>query len=100
MTVMINGVQCGRSHAYSDNVAMALTTSFKEVALGFLSVGINLANRQSGGTISYSFDGTTVHGVLKDTDTQPRTFLFKSTRSVWLKGAAGGEAYHLDAWGD
>jgi hypothetical protein len=79
MTVMINGVQCGRSHA---------------------SVGINVANRQLAGTISYSFDGTAVHGVLKDTDTQPRQLLFKSARSIWLKGAAGGEAYHLDAWGD
>ncbi len=96
---LITGFLVGKNHVYQDNTGMALTTSFKEVAFGFASVGIILANRETGAFIEYSFDGVTVHGKLLDTDTQPRVFMLKQANSIWLRGQSGGEEYNVEAWG-
>jgi len=62
----------------------------------FLSQGIIIANDDLANYIEFSFDGTTVAG--KALAGNIITFDFRRARKIYLRSAAGGEAFRVFAW--
>ena len=81
---------------YKDDTIAALTTGWTEMAFGFTSSSISLANDDDAKAVSWSFDGTNVHGKLLAGDVI--TMDGRAEARIYLKGSAGGEKYRLIAW--
>lgn len=95
---IISDIQLSKNSYFSDQTTTALTTAFVKQGFGFHSFSIIIANDASATYIEFSFDGTTVHGRIKDTDQTPREMPFRRHEAIWLRGEAGGEAYRLEAY--
>lgn len=95
---IITGIEMSTNSYFKDQAGTALTTSFTKQEFGFASFSITLTNDATGSYIEYSFDGTTVHGRVKDTDAQPKMMPFRRHDAIWLRGESGGEAYRLEVY--
>lgn len=95
---IITGIEMSTNSYFQDQSGTALTTSFVKQEFGFASFCIVLANDATGTYIEYSFDGTAVHGRIKDTDDGLKSMLFRRQGSIWLRGESGGEAYRLEVY--
>jgi len=76
----------------------AEATKFMDVTsttINFVSKGVIIAN-DSGSTIQFSLDGINDHGIILAGEIL--TFDWYHRRNIFLKGAAGGEAYRFWAW--
>lgn len=83
---------------YADSTMVPLTNAWQNVAFGFNSFNITLTHDGAitDGDIFYSFDGVTTHGRLRSGEGFAHDF--QTQPSIWMKGAAGGEAYRLGAY--
>lgn len=76
-----------------------------DLVITFPTYGIIFTNESTGQVIEYSFNGTTVHGVLDGTATSTTrvvTFLNRPISLIWfrLKSGSGGPAtVTVTAWG-
>jgi hypothetical protein len=95
---IITGIEMSTNSYFQDQSGTALTTSFVKQEFGFKSFCITLANDANGAYIEYSFDGTVVHGRVKDTDSQPKVMTFRRQGSIWLRGESGAEPYRLEVY--
>ena len=95
---IITGIEMSANSYFQDQSGTALTASFVKQEFGFQSFCITLANDSTGTYIEYSFDGTTVHGRIKDTDDQPKIMFFRRHDAIWVRGESGGEAYRLEVY--
>lgn len=61
----------------------------------FVASGIKIRN-DSANEIEFSFDGVNVHGVVLGNSEE--NFEKRYERNIWLRSAAGGDAYRVFAW--
>ena len=86
----------GPNAYFLDGTAYTLTTSFVKKDFGFTSAGIFIKNESGAGAIFWSVDGTNVAGKLLTGESL--TLQGVGYNSIYLEGAAGGEAYRLMVW--
>jgi len=95
---IIAGIQVSANAYFKNQAGTALTTEFVEQDFDFHSVCIIIANDATGKYIEYSFDGTSVHGRIEDSDDQPKIMMLRYQKSIYLRGESGGEAYRLEVY--
>lgn len=76
-----------------------------DMVITFPTYGVIFTNESTGQVVEYSFNGTTVHGVLDGTaasTTRLKTFLNRPVSLIWFRlksGSAGPATVTVEAWG-
>jgi hypothetical protein len=76
-----------------------------DLVITFPTYGLIFTNETTGQVVEYSFNGTTVHGVLDGTATSTTrvvTFLNRQQSLIWFRlksGSAGPATITVTAWG-
>lgn len=110
-----------KNHGYDFNYYSSLSVSWTQfgapdgytttdgygpdLVIKFPTYGVIFTNESTGQVIEYSFNGTTIHGVLDGATTSTTrvvTFLNRPISLIWLRlksGSAGPATVTVTAWG-
>lgn len=87
------GIPPSANSFFSDQSVTALTGSYVSQSFGFTSLSINVANDDSVQTIQFSFDGSTLHGVVLPGEAISMDW--RAHSSIWLKAVGTPGNYRV-----
>lgn len=81
---------------YLDQGVTALTTAYQHFVFGFTSVSITIINDDQNDTLTFSFNGSAVHGTIQPGE----TFVMdnRAQAGIYLKSSSAGASYRVMAY--